>query len=101
MNAYLNHGRWVAHCDTPSCTGAESVWPDGQLRTAADGRKCGISHGVLHCANCGLTSQVVFPDNSHDIMRVLARRPVPETRNWYPGETVEELAVENTTFGVT
>jgi hypothetical protein len=100
--AYVNHGRWVAHCATPSCAGAERVWPGGKVQhrdkiplpfgvTAA---------GVLHCANCGRTSSVEFPVDRKQINKILGRRPVPETRNWFPGETVEDLNVENTVNGV-
>jgi hypothetical protein len=99
--AYVNHGRWVAHCETDGCSGAEMVWPGGAVRELESGRKYGISRqGVLHCGNCGQTSQVSFPAERPQITRILNRRPVPETRNWYPGETAEGLAAENAEKGV-
>jgi hypothetical protein len=99
--AYKNQGRWVAHCSTDGCDGAERVWPGGQIRERKDGRKYGISRsGVLHCANCGLTSEVSFPDDQGAIDRILACRPVPETRNWLPTDTVESLAEENMAHGL-
>jgi hypothetical protein len=96
----MNQGRWVAHCDTDGCSGAERVWPNGQIREKS-GRKYGISRqGVLNCGNCGLTSSVTFPVDRKQITRLLNRRPVPETRNWFPGETVEALAEESVAHGL-
>lgn len=99
--AYVNHGRWVAGCDTPSCTGAERFWPGGRPRQTRQAVTYGITgNGVLHCANCGQTSTVEFPSDKTAINRVLARRPVPETRNWYPGESPESLVEENAAYGL-
>lgn len=98
--AYLNQGRWVAHCDTDGCHGAERVWPGGQVRER-QGHKFGISRqGVLHCSNCGKTSKVSFPEERKRIDRLMSRRPVPETRNWTPGEPVEVLEEENAAHGL-
>ena len=98
--AYVNHGRWVAHCDTDDCAGAERVWPGGQIRENRDGRKYGIARTVMHCANCEHTSRVTFPDDRKRIDKLLSRRPVPETRNWHPGETTAILLEENTAHGL-
>jgi hypothetical protein len=99
--AYFNQNRWVAECDTESCTGAERFWPGGRLRTTKQGVSYGItSSGVLHCGNCEQTSQVVFPEDRTAINRILARRSVPQTRNWNPGETTTDLEAENMTHGV-
>lgn len=99
-HAYFNQGRWVAICDTPGCSGAERVWPNGAIREKS-GRKYGISRqGVLHCSNCGKTSSVTFPPDRRRINAVLSRRPVPETRNWFPGETLESLVEENAAHGL-
>jgi hypothetical protein len=98
--AFVNHGRWVAHCETDGCSGAERVWPGGQVREK-DGRKFGVSRGgVLHCSNCGQTSKVLFPDERKRIDSLLARRPIPERRNWYPPESVEDLIEENKAHGL-
>ena len=91
----MNHGRWVAQCDTDGCTGAERVWPGGQIRVTRTGAEYGITGSVMHCANCGQTSRVTFPDDRAHIDKLLARRPVPETRNWTPGESFDLLAEEN------
>jgi hypothetical protein len=98
--AYMNHGRWVAQCDTDGCTGAERVWPGGQIRVTRTGAEYGITGSVMHCANCGQTSRVTFPDERKRIDSLLARRVVPERRNWYPSESVEDLIEENAAHGL-
>ena len=82
MNAYVNHGRWVVDCPEPYCGGA------------------GLAETVLVCENCKRVTQVVWPTNRTDIDRALVPRPVPQTRNWTPGETVEDLLKENEAHGV-
>ena len=79
MNARVNHGRWVAECSTPYCTEAHTVAPGD----------------AFTCGNCGRQSVVSFPNNKPLIDAALSRRVVPETRNWEPGETVNDLIVEN------
>ena len=77
--AYVNHGRWVADCPTTDC-------PEAHLAQPGD---------KFDCVNCGTVGRVEFPDNHTDIDEVLERRPVPQTRNWTPGESLEELVEEN------
>ena len=78
-SVYHNHGRWVADCPADQCSEAHRVTPgDGFL-----------------CVNCGLTSKLGWPLNMEQIDRVLSTRSVPETRNWLPGETIDDLVVEN------
>lgn len=111
--AFHNHGRWVAYCDADGCSGAERLWPDGKIQTAKkpngevvlDERGEPVRYGVTRagemvCGNCGHTSQVRFPSDGDEIEAVLKRRPVPETRNWEPGETVSDLKAENLSHGV-
>lgn len=81
--AYFNHGRWVAECGRPDCPEAHKVAPGDSFI----------------CANCGWVGIVKFPDRVDDIERVLSKRPVPQTRNWWPWETVEMLEVENMLHG--
>ncbi len=98
---FMNDGRWVAFCDTPDCDSAERLWPDGEIQTPGGDHKYGITlQGVLHCGNCGLTTQVEFSDDMKEIEAVTTRRPVPQTRNWRPGETVAELKRDNLIRGV-
>lgn len=42
----------------------------------------------------------MWPPNVDDIAFVLSLRPVPETRNWAPGETLHDLLEENFRHGV-
>ena len=79
MNAYVNHGRWVADCDTPYCTEAQRVQPGA----------------VFLCGNCGQSYQPTFPDDKVLIDAALDRRIVPATQNWMVGETVNDLINEN------
>ncbi len=80
--AYLNHGRWVADCPDPDCAGAE------------------LARDVFVCSNCKRMATVVWPDNKSLIDDTTAARSVPETRNWVPGETIDDLHQENLMNGV-
>lgn len=97
--AYVNHDRWIADCIRPYCANAESLQP---------------RQGLFHCTNCRQMAEVEWPSNPDDIWRALARRPVPQTRNWFPsghelavragcphGQTVADLEDENQRYGVT
>ncbi len=78
MNAYVNHGRWVADC-AAGCGNAHLVEPGD----------------VFDCEICGTSDAVTFPDDMASIGEVLASRILPQTRNWLPGETVQHLVSEN------
>ena len=86
--AYVNHGRWVADCPSPACTGAELVDPQ-------DPR--------FYCLSCynaafgGKWLRVRFPPERERqaIERALLARARERNRNWYPGETVEQLEEEH------
>ena len=67
--AYYNHGRWVADCSRPYCGGAEDL-------TARQG-------GFV-CSNCRQLDTVEWPADADEITAALERRPVPQTRNWFP-----------------
>lgn len=97
--AYVSHGRWVADCSRPDCTGAELAIPGEAFR----------------CHNCQQIDTVEWPDdpNPDDIMKVLSLRPVPSTRNWFPnghpradayhvptGESLADLVDENAAHGI-
>lgn len=83
--AYINHSRLIADC--PDCGGAEFVWRDGPH--------------VMLCASClngGIGHRwrpVVLPADLAEIEAVLAARPLPQNRNWAPGETIGQLRAEN------
>ena len=77
---FVNHGRWIVNCSTKYCDGA---------RLAVDAAK--------PCSNCGCVTAATFPADKQLIDAALARRIVPDTRNWLPGETVNDLVAENET----
>ena len=81
--AYLNHGRWVVDCPDPDCAGAE------------------LAREVFVCSNCKRTTEVEWPDDKSLIDNATAVRSVPQTRNWRPGETLDDLNRENEMHGVT
>lgn len=83
--AVVNHGRWVAECPAAECPEAHKVTPPADL---------------FKCGNCGATAAVTFPAGWPAISAVLALRPVPQTRNWTPPETVADLTAENATRGL-
>ena len=98
VRAYVNHGRWVADCVREFCNNAMRLEP----RQAA-----------YRCSNCGLDAAIEWPADADEIWRVLERRPVPQTRNWFPaghdlavragcphGQTVADLLAENEEHGV-
>jgi len=98
---FVNDGRWVAFCKRPDCNAAEQLWLDApRYRRDEHGQAFGhpygiTSVGILHCGNCGLTSEVELPKDMNEIERLLGRRPVPQTRHWKPGESVADLRTEN------
>ena len=51
-------------------------------------------------ANDGFAMDVVYPENRAAIEEVLLLRPVPNTRNWYLDNTVENLLADNLEAGV-
>ncbi len=83
--AEVNHGRWLARCATPWCFNAMA------LTFLQDG---------FVCDECRLPMPVQWPADPLVITRLLALRPHPASRNWLPGETVEELLMENTAHGI-
>jgi hypothetical protein len=91
VQARVNHGRWLADCPTPHCRNACYVDP-------ADPRFL-----CVECVNPlaeGRWLPVEFPDDRDEIEAALLARPVPATRNWTPGETVEQLRAENAEEGI-
>ncbi|CAB4166844.1 hypothetical protein UFOVP1383_39 [uncultured Caudovirales phage] len=84
--AYVNHGRWVADCPMNGCGGALVVAP--YMR----GFLCGS------CINVDAAHRfrpLSWPENGAEIEAALDVRPLETTRNWRPGETVEDLLAEN------
>ena len=80
--ASVNHGRWIASCLCGSGMGVDPDWPDAR------------------CFECGAVYPVVFPVTSREIDAVLSRRPLLESRNWGPTETIDTLRQENAARGI-
>lgn len=96
--AFVNEGRWVAFCADPDCQSAEQDWCRPRMKK--DGTLFGIVGDVLLCGHCRQRSRVKFPPERQLIDAALSLRPVPETRNWRPGETVVDLIGENVAHGL-
>ena len=81
--AEVNQGRWVVNC--PFCAGAELADPDDRR---------------FYCLSCGNKAvgykwiPVKWPTAHLAVEAELVKRPIEETRNWTPGETVAQLARE-------
>lgn len=81
IEARVDDGRWVVDCPDPDCTSA-------QIASDTDPR--------FVCVRCAFGPfTVVFPKDRPAIEQTLLARPVPETRNWLPNETVGDLKREN------
>ena len=106
--AYVYSGEWVADCPRTGCGNVEFLYRPSRPRGPRD-----LVVGVYLCSYCGMQADIAWPDNQHDILTVLARRPLPNTRNWYPtdhpvalrfglphGQSVRDLVAENEEHGV-
>lgn len=106
--AYVYSGEWVADCPRPGCANAEFLY-----RPSRRGGPRDVEVAFYLCSHCGMQAEISWPDNRHAILAVLARRPVPGTRNWYPadhpvavnfglphGQSVRDLEVESAEHGV-
>jgi hypothetical protein len=81
--AYANRGRWVVDC--PVCSDALKLTPGEPL---------------FGCWGCGTEAEVVWPVNPAAIERLLGMRPLAQSRNWQPGETLHDLLAENVAHGI-
>lgn len=76
--------KWHAIC--PDCNGSEYVW---------------LASPRFLCCGCankgigGLWRPVLMPADRRAVERLLLARTDPNTRVWYPGESVEQLEAEN------
>ncbi len=92
--AYHNWGRWVADCPNTKCNNAEDVVGQTFFCGCQGSGVCG------HGQPCRTVSKIVWPENVEAINHVLSVRPVPSTRNWTSGETLEDLRKENADNGL-
>ncbi|MER7488710.1 hypothetical protein ABTY20_22955 [Streptomyces sp. NPDC126497] len=113
--AYVYGGEWVADCPRAGaepgragCGNVEFLYRPSRLRGPRD-----VEVDFFLCSYCGMQAPVSWPDDRHALLAVLARRPVPNTRNWYPsdhpvalrfglphGQSVADLVEENEAHGV-
>ena len=114
--AYVYAGEWVADCPRPDCYSTEFLFnPVDASRPAGPLNPRMVRKPMFHCVNCGLICGMEFPpeDVRNEIMHVLAQRPVPQTRHWYPkdhpvaiaariphGQSPDDLRRENHEHGV-
>lgn len=56
----------------------------------------------FRCGYCGTVSEIVWPslEMIYGVERLLAMRPLPYNRNWFPHETLNDLIMENGQHGV-
>lgn len=81
--ARVNWGRWIVDCQ---------VCPSGMA----------VSPGTpgTRCLDCGsLIGPIAWPADPDGVEAILSQRPDPNTRNWEPGETLENLLAENAAHG--
>jgi len=98
--AEVYHGQWIARCPRDGCYTIELAG------RCDDGSTGGLSEDAFECrkshGGCGLRCRPVWPDpeTRAAIVAALEARPAPMTRNWSPGETIEQLLAENIEHGV-
>ena len=84
VKAFVNHGAWLVQCPDSQCGGAEYAWEEG----------------FYYCFSCHngymkhRIRRLSFPVERKDIEALLEQRPLLN-RNWSPGETIEDLRIEN------
>lgn len=108
LDAEVNHGTWIWRCPDPhpvdDDVGAADI-PATEWTTVGGGVVF-LAQLVGWCPRCrnaatnGRWRPLRVPDEREAIERVLSLRADPETRNCWPGETVEDLERENAEHGV-
>lgn len=84
--AHANWGRWVVFCSGRFCFNAMQVYP-GQDITV-----CSVCETAL--------GPLIWPADPEAIEAILMLRPDVRTRNWHPGEALEDLLAENVAHGI-
>ena len=93
--AYVNQGRWIAECP----------WGCGSALVASRNDARFMCTACWNADAGGLWLPVVYPAQKAAVERELLKRPARDgfaapVRNWYPGETVDDLRRENALRGV-
>jgi hypothetical protein len=98
--ARMNWSRWIidcAHC-TSGLTPGHHLYDERGVMV-----RYSIEWGdaAMRCWDCGgLTEGVLWPADPAAIEAILGMRPDERTRNWYPGETLDALMLENIAHGI-
>lgn len=92
---YMTYSLWVARCPQPWCVGIDHYGPGPNT-----GRIGGLGETQFCCPRCGTVATAAWPESLDDLLHVLMQRPMPETRNWEPGETLQDLIAENAIHGI-
>lgn len=83
--ARANWGRWIVDCWTTWCTNA---WmPE-------------LGEAEWVCTICGVPNVIEWPPDPIAIEAILLMRPDPNTRNWEPGEGLNDLIMQNAEHGI-
>jgi hypothetical protein len=97
IEAEVNHGIWVWLC--PCKLG-------GELDPPVGGGVVWVSLPFGWCPRCqnaatgGAWRPLRVPTEREAIEAALLPRTDPTTRNWWPGETVDELVAQNALYGI-
>ena len=97
LDAEVNHGRWVWLC--PCRRGSEADPPLGGGVVFVE-RPLGWCPRCANVESGGRWRVIRLPSERVELEALLALRPDPETRNWWPGETTADLAEQNAREGV-
>lgn len=92
---FVSWGLWVADCPRDGCRGSEHFG-----HAPITGHVGGLTQVGFRCARCGLVCPSQWPPNAADIWRILAQRPLDETRSWALGEPLDHLIAENVAHGL-
>lgn len=116
LTAIMNNGRWIMRCpkdgtylpawDTgvicPKChpgilAKAFEQTKDGLLRPVADVEL--VEKARNQAREKGEEYFPKYPDERHEIERILRFRPNPANMNWIPSETLDDLRRQNINHG--
>lgn len=87
VRAHIHRDSWVVDC--PHCLGAMIVDDKEPIFWCVDCHNAG---------NDGFPYKVDFPHQA-EVEALMAMRKNPQTRNWYPGETIVDLIEEQIEHG--
>lgn len=109
--AYVYNGEWVADCPRAGCANVEFLF--GPERPGVPGSPRTVRKTQYYCTYCQHLAEIDWPKNEAEIMEILNKRPIPNTRNWYPkdhdvairariphGQSIADLIEENHENGV-